>query len=61
VFREEAHPTALPQPGSVVFSYLHGRRVRLLAWLPAGSARVADLRNNLPLGLADRPEEMTVK
>jgi hypothetical protein len=33
--------------------------VRLLEWLPDGSARVADLRNHLTLGLTLRPDEMT--
>jgi hypothetical protein len=47
---QTADPT-LPRPGDVVFSYLHGRRVRLLHWLPDGRAVVADLRNGLALSL----------
>jgi hypothetical protein len=50
-----------PPPGSIVYSHLHGRRVRLLEWLPDGTAKVADLRNNLPLSLTLRPDEMSTR
>jgi predicted metal-dependent peptidase len=50
-----------PQPGSIIYSHLHGRRVRLLEWLPDGTAKVADLRNDLPLSLTLRPDEMSAR
>ena len=50
-----------PAPGDIVFSHLHGRRVRVVEWLPNGSARVADLRNDLTLVLTLRPDEMATR
>jgi hypothetical protein len=48
-----------PCEGDIVFSHLHGRRVRVVAWLPDGRARVADLRNDLPLSLPVAADEMS--
>jgi hypothetical protein len=50
-----------PHPGSIIYSHLHGRRVRLLEWLPDGTAKVADLRNNLPLSLTLRPDALSAR
>jgi hypothetical protein len=56
-----ASDQALPRPGEVVFSHLHGRRVRLVEWLPDGRAVVADLRKGLALSLPVHASELAAR